>query len=134
MDQISVRNRNILGFIGALLLFSIIAIKLLRIFSGTSTIIGIAPSILGPPGLLFLLISDTGRFSHWSPLKTTLSVAAVAIGLELCQLLPRPGVLARIHYTFDYLDLVASILSLLVAYTLILVIIRRKLGTYRNKP
>jgi hypothetical protein len=92
-------------------------------------IIGIAPSILGPPGLLFLLISDTGRFSHWSPLKTAVVVAAIAIGLELAQLLPRPGFFARIHYTFDFLDLVASILSLFVAYAVIWVIIRRKQST-----
>ena len=117
----SARNRNLLGWAGTLCLLLIIPIKLLRLFAGANMalVIGIAPSILGPPGFLFLLLSSTGRLSRLTLLQTTLIAGAVAVGLELLQLLPRPGILARVRYTFDYLDLAASLLSLVVAYFVI---------------
>jgi hypothetical protein len=61
-DQIRTRRR-LFGWIGAVCLFLIIPIKLLGFSdsAGISLAIGIAPSLLGPPGLLFLLLSSTGR-------------------------------------------------------------------------
>jgi len=118
MDRISATNRNLLGWMGTLCLLLIIPIKLLRLFVGANMtlVIGVAPSILGPPGLLFLLLSSSGRRLHLTPVRATLIAGAVAVGLEFLQLLPRPGILARVPYTFDYVDLAASLLSLLVAY------------------
>jgi uncharacterized membrane protein len=127
MDRISARNRNLFGWTGTLCLLLIIPIKLLRLFTGEemTLVIGFAPSILGPPGLLFLLLSSTGRLSRLTPLRATLIAGAVAVGLELLQLLPRPGILARVRYTFDYLDLAASLLSLVVAHFVIRRILRK---------
>ena len=118
MDCISATNRNLLGWMGTLCLLLIIPIKLLRHFVGANMtlVIGVAPSILGPPGLLFLLLSSSGRRLRLTPVRATLIAGAVAVGLELLQLLPRPGILAGVLYTFDYVDLAASLLSLLVAY------------------
>ena len=128
MDRISARNRNLLGWMGTVCLLLILPIKLLRFFDldNMTLIIGIAPSIVGPPGFLFLLLSSTGRLSRLSPLRVTLIAGVVAVGLELLQLLPRSGILARVRYTFDYLDLIASLLSLLVAHFVIKRIIKEE--------
>ncbi len=84
--------------------------------------IGIAPSLLGPAGLLFLFLSDSGKFSKMTLLQMTLLVTGVALGLEFAQLIPRYGILERIKYTFDWRDIWASLVSMLlgtlVAYTL----------------
>ena len=130
MDRISARNRNLLGWMGTLCLLLIIPIKLRRLFAGANLtlVIGVAPSILGPPGFLFLLLSSTVRRSRLILLRATLIAGAVAVGLELLQLLPRPGILARVRYTFDYLDLAASLMSLLVAYFVIRWITSREPG------
>jgi len=87
--------------------------------------IGVAPSILGPAGLLFLLLSSSGRVSRFSLGQVTLLVAASSLTLELVQLLPRPGLLARAHYTFDYNDLFASAVSVALAYVVATVILRK---------
>jgi hypothetical protein len=110
-----------MGGIGTLLLLSIIAIKLVRYLDVTTlppAVIGVLPSVLGPAGLLFLLRSSTGRLSRLSLFQTASLVGVIAVGLELAQLLPRPGVLARVHYTFDVLDLGASLVSVVVGYFL----------------
>lgn len=110
--------KSIFGVMGAVCLLTIIPIKLLR-FSNLPTIIGaigIAPSILGPAGLLFLLRSGTNKLSRLSLLQTAVLAGAVAIGLELLQLIPRPGILRYVRYQFDYLDLMASVVSTVVAY------------------
>ena len=127
MTPVSAKNKNILGWAGTLCLLLILPIKLLRLYCGESMAlaIGIAPSILGPPGLLFLLLSSTGRLANLTPLRATLGAGAVAVGLEFLQLLPRPGILARVKYTFDYLDLIASLLSLAVAYCFVRWLIQR---------
>jgi hypothetical protein len=112
------RKRRSLGWLGTVCLLLIIPIKLVRL-APTNTLslaIDIAPSILGPPGLLFLLLSSTGKLSRFSLLQTTLLATAIALGLEFAQLLPRPGLLAYVRYTFDPLDLGASLLSIAVAY------------------
>jgi hypothetical protein len=127
MNQISARNKNLLGWIGTICLLLIIPIKLLRLaaWADVSLFVGIAPSILGPSGFLCLLLSSTGRFSRLTPLRATLIAGAVAVGLELLQIPPRPGILARVRYTFDPLDLLASLLSLLLAYFVITRIVRK---------
>ncbi len=77
LRSLSARSRNVYGCVGTLLLFLIIAVKLIRLFPGLNpAIVGIAPSLLGPPGLLFLILSDSGRFSSW-----TLHKAVIAVGV-----------------------------------------------------
>ncbi len=113
------------------LLFAILPIKLLRLapHGESGAVVGVAPSILGPAGLLFLLLSSTGRISRLSLGQVTLLVAATSVMLELVQLLPRPGVLARVHYTFDPVDLVASVISTSTAYVVARLILRKDQGT-----
>ncbi len=115
------------GLTGAVCLFTILAAKLIR-FRGEhpqSLLIDVAPSLLGPAGLLFLLLSSTGRLARLSLVQMTLLVGAISFALEFAQLIPRPGPLARILYTCDPRDLVATVLSLGVAYGVSLLALRR---------
>ena len=124
MDEEIWRKRHLFGWIGAVCLLLIIPIKLLRLSNsaGISLAVGIAPSILGPPGLLFLLLSSTGRLSRLTLTQTTLLAGTIAVGLEFMQLLPRPGILTHVRYTFDRLDLAATLCSLVMAYGIIRVV------------
>ena len=111
-------KRQLTGRIGAVCLLLIIPVKLVRLsnLSVLKIAVDIAPSGLGPIGLLLLLRSRTGRLARLTLFQLTLLVGAISIGLEVTQLLPRPGILARVSYTFDYLDLVATLIGLLMAY------------------
>jgi hypothetical protein len=109
-------RRRILGYIGVVLLLLIIPVKLLRYGSAAGQVfIGVAPSLLGPSGLVFMLPSSRGKLSQLTVPQVGILVGVVSVGLELVQLAPRPGILARVHYTFDVLDLVATIVSVSVA-------------------
>lgn len=114
------RTKRLFGWIGLGCLLLIIPVKAIRWTDPSlvnSTTIGIAPSALGPAGLLFLLLSSSNpRLVHLTILQMTLLVGAIAIGLEFVQLLPRPGVLAKVHYTFDWFDVAATLFSVLVGY------------------
>jgi hypothetical protein len=119
-DRPAGARNQIFGWMAAVLLFGILPIKLLRFeHHGTKAFaVGVAPSLLGPAGFLFLLLASTGRISRFSLLQVTLFVAALSVTLEFMQLLPRPGILAHVHYTFDTYDLAASVLSVVIAYAL----------------
>lgn len=123
-------SERVFGWTGMVLLFAILPVKLLRLADNgvSSPVIGVAPSILGPAGLLFILLSSTGRISRLSLGQVTLLVAATSLTMELVQLLPRPGVLARVHYTFDPVDLLASVISTAMAYIVARLILRRTSG------
>jgi len=120
----SIKNRSVqeirlFGWLGTILLLSIIPIKLFRILEinqATSLLIGIIPSILGTAGFLFLVLSDVNRLSKFSLIQKTFFVGCIALGLEFAQLLPRPGILEHIHYTFDWLDIISSLVSLVIAF------------------
>jgi hypothetical protein len=106
------RRRQALGYVGAVLLLLIVPVKLLRYWSPTAQMmVGVAPSLLGPSGLLFLLLSSRGRLSKLTLVQLAILVGVVSVGLELAQLLPRPGILKKVSYTFDVLDLLATVLS-----------------------
>ncbi len=114
-------KKRLMGWIGTVLLLAIIAVKLIRhlnLLTLHPNVTGVLPSVLGPAGLLFLIRSSGGQLSRHSLLQTALLVGFVAVGLELAQLLPRPGVLAQVHYTFDWLDLGASLISVVGGYFL----------------
>ena len=105
-----------MGLICLLLIIPIKTISWVHLNWATTIIVGIAPSVLGPSGLLFLILSSSGRLSRLSLVQITLFVATIALGLEFAQLIPRPAFLARVHYTFDWLDVIASGLSVCVGY------------------
>jgi hypothetical protein len=106
------RRREVLGYVGAALLLLIIPVKLLRYWPTTGLIlVAVAPSLLGPSGVFFLLFSSPGRLSKLTLVQMAVLIGAISVGLELAQLLPRPGILAMVRYTFDVLDLLATILS-----------------------
>ena len=118
------RERQILGYVGAMLLLLIIPAKLLRYSSAAwSVAVGIAPSLLGPPGLLFLLLSSPGRLSRLTVAQTAVLVGAISVGLELAQLLPRPGILSRVRYTFDVLDLLATLAAVGTSFVIAKVVL-----------
>jgi hypothetical protein len=119
------RRQRILGYVGVVLLLLIIPVKLLRYGSGTGQIlVGVAPSLLGPSGLLFLLLSSPGRLSKLTVAQLGILVGVVSVGLELVQMVPRPGLFGRVRYTFDVFDLVATLVSVSVATVVAGVVLR----------
>ena len=112
--------KRLFGWIGVGCLLLIILAKAVRWTDQTfvnSTIVGISPSALGPVGLLFLVLSSSNRrLARLTLLQTTFLVGAIALGLEFAQLIPRTGILAKVHYTFDWLDSAATLLSVFVGY------------------
>jgi len=115
---LSNRTKRLFGWIGAICLLLIIPIKAIRWVDLSTTaniFIDIAPSILGPAGLLFLVLSGS-RLARLTLLQTTLLTGAIAIGLEFIQLIPRPGIIEKVHYTFDWLDIAATLISVSVGF------------------
>jgi hypothetical protein len=107
------------GWMGTACLLLIIPIKAIRWADGNisaSIFIAIAPSFLGPAGLLFLLLSRSGKLSKLTLIQQSLLVTGVALGLEFAQLIPRPGILEKIKYTFDWLDVCSSLVSVVIGY------------------
>lgn len=105
--------------IGTICLFLIIPIKAFRWVGGPiahTILVGIAPSLLAPAGFMFLILSSSGRISRLTLPQLSLSMLMVSLLTEFVQLLPRPGVLAMVHYTFDWYDVMASFLSVGVGY------------------
>lgn len=124
--RVSARTRRLFGWMGAVCLLAIIPIKLVRVAGAARSLaLGVAPSLLGPAGLLFLLLSVSGRLAKLSLLHQTFLVATLAVILELLQICPRPGLLRYVHYTFDYFDLIASLVSVTAAYLAAVAIIKR---------
>jgi len=122
----SARTRQRFGWMGTVCLLAIIPTKLLRVADTSGSLaIGVAPSLLGPAGLLFLLLSGSGRLSKLNLVQQTFLVGTLALVLELLQLCPRPGFLRYVHYTFDYLDLIASVLSVAAAYAVAVAMSKR---------
>lgn len=113
------RVKRLFGWMGSTCLLLIIPVKAIRFVDETNAsaiVVGIAPSTLGPAGLLFLILSSSGRLSRLTLVQVMLFVATIALGLEFVQLLPPPGILAKAHYTFDWLDVIASGFSVCVGY------------------
>ena len=114
------RTKLLFGWLGTICLLMIIPVKAIRwvdMSSAITMVISIAPSILGPAGLLFLLLSSSSpRLTRLTLLQTTLLVGAIAAGLEFIQLIPRPGILEKVYYTFDWLDIAATFFSVSIGY------------------
>jgi hypothetical protein len=106
----------------------IIPVKAMRFIHGPTAdtlLMGIAPSVLGPAGLFFLIPTSPGRLSHLSLLQVAIVTTTIALGLEFAQLLPRPGILSAVYYTFDWLDILASLLSVCVSYIIAYAVTKR---------
>jgi hypothetical protein len=121
------RFKRLSGWIGAIILLLIIPIKASRSFEigyFSQLIVGSAPSLLGPAGFLFLILSSKSKHLNLSLIQSSILVFLIAIGLEFAQLLPRPGFLKYIHYTFDWLDIVSSLISVIIAYLVAKILIK----------
>ncbi len=121
------RVKILFGWLGTIILLLLILIKVFRFFEIVYTsklIIGIAPSLLGPAGLLFLILSSKSKYLNLSLTRLSIIISIVAIGLEFAQLVPRPGFLKYIHYTFDWLDIISSIISVIIAYLVAKILIK----------
>lgn len=118
VDNIQQGLKQAYARIGAVCLLLIIPVKALRMLSedlAVTVLVGISPSLLGPAGALFFLLASSGSHSRLSLFQTTLLVGLTSIALEFLQLLPRPGFLAAISYTFDPLDVISSFVSVTAA-------------------
>jgi len=121
------RVKILFGWLGTIILLLIIPIKVFRIFEISylsQLIIGIAPSLLGPAGLLFLILSSKSKHLNLSIIQSAILVSLIALGLEFAQLLPRPGILKYIHYTFDWLDIISSLISVIIGYLVAQILIK----------
>jgi hypothetical protein len=119
VNQIQTKNlKRLYGWIGTICLLLIIPVKAMRWvdIGFIKTIVGVAPSFLGPAGLFFLILSSTSKLSRLTLIQTSIITGVIALGLEVAQLLPRPGILARVKYTFDWLDIGTTLISLVIAY------------------
>lgn len=90
------RTRKLFGWLGTIILVLIIPIKIFRLFEIiylSQILIGITPSLLGPAGLLFLIVSSKSKHLNLSLIQSAILVFLIAIDLEFAQLLPRPGIL-----------------------------------------
>jgi len=113
-------NKKLFSLLGSILLLLIIPVKTIRWVDPLSNfqfLIGVAPSFLGTAGLFYLLLSADGKLAQWSPLRIAILTLVISLGLEFLQLLPRPGILSHIHYTFDWWDVGFSIVGILIAYS-----------------
>ena len=118
-SDINGNAKRLFGWIGLICLLLIIPVKAIRLVDESTSntlLVGVAPSLLGPGGLFFLMLSGSGKLSRLPQLQVAILVAVIALGLEFAQLLPRPGILATVHYTFDWHDIFASVLSIYVSY------------------
>ena len=117
------------AWMGSICLLLIIPVKTIRFLDKTTAntfLIEIAPSLLGPIGLLFFILSSSGKLSRLTLMQVTLLVTFIALGLEFVQLIPRPGVLARVHYAFDWFDILASLTGVFIGYLVALFMTKKK--------
>jgi hypothetical protein len=119
------RLKRLYGWIGVICWVLILPAKEARRFDlGVDPlVIGVAPSLLGPAGLLLVILSSERRLARLTITRATLLAGFVALGLEFAQLLP----LARRLYRFDWLD-VAATMSSLCAGALVGAALRRWYG------
>lgn len=127
-DTASLRLKRTYGWIGLVCWILILPAKGARyLHVGLDPmLVGIAPSLLGPAGLLLVILSNEGRFAGLTIRQATLMAGTIAIGLECAQILPW----VRRIYRFDWLDVAATLLSL-VAGALASVSLRHVYGVGR---
>ena len=124
----SQRAKKFFEYIGLTLWLLIIPIKLnryfnLKIFEPLNNNL---PSFLGAAGLFFILISGKGRLSNLRVAQGALIAISVSVLLEVIQLFPRPGILSYINYTFDFVDILFSLIGVGISYLIILIAYSKK--------
>jgi hypothetical protein len=109
-DEASRDLKRMYGWIGIACWLLILPVKVARRFDmGISPeIIGVAPNLLGPAGLMLVILSNERRFARLTTIQAGLMAGIIALGLEFAQILP--GV--RRIYRFDWLDVAATLCSL----------------------
>ena len=125
----SQKAKKVFEYIGLTLWLLIIPIKLNRYFN-----LGILealsnnlPSFLGSAGLLLVLLSSKGRLSKLTVVQSILIAITISVIIEFIQLIPRPEILSYINYTFDYLDILLSLIGVALSYLIILQLHSRKI-------
>jgi hypothetical protein len=130
--KINPGNKPLFAWIGLICLMLIIPVKAMRFIHGPTAdtlFFGIAPSMFGPAGLFFIIVSGSGRLARLTMVQAAIITAAVALGVEFAQLLPRPGLLRYVHYTFDWFDVLTSLLSVVVSYLLAFAVEKRRVSS-----
>ncbi len=104
------RLKRLYGWLGVICWALILPAKVARHFDVgiNPAIIGPAPSLLGPAGLLLVILSSEHRLAHLTLTRATVLAGTIALGFEFVQTLP----LVRRIYRFDWLDVVATLFSL----------------------
>lgn len=120
----SERAKKVFGYTGSALWLLIIPIKLsrlltIKIFEALSNNL---PSFLGAAGLFLILLSTKGKLSKLTVVQSALTAISVSIIVEAIQLIPRPGILAYMHYTFDYIDILFGITGVVISYLIIVLL------------
>lgn len=124
----SQKAKKVFEYIGLTLWLLIIPIKLnryfnLKIFEALNNNL---PSFLGAAGMFFILISGKGRLSNLRVAQSALIAISVSVLLEVIQLFPYPGILSYINYTFDFLDILFSLIGVGISYLIILIAYSKK--------
>lgn len=104
------RLKRLYGWFGVICWVLILPAKVARHFDFgiNPALIGPAPSLLGPAGLLLVILSSEHRLAHLTLTRATVLAGIIALGFEFVQTLP----LVRRMYRFDWLDVVATLFSL----------------------
>ncbi|MCK4359770.1 MAG: hypothetical protein KAW92_13725 [Candidatus Cloacimonetes bacterium] len=118
MNVLSFKFKKYFAIIGLILLIFIIPIKLSRFLNVelNEFIINNSTSLLGPSGLLFIILGSKGRFAKLSLFQATLLTLIIALLLELSQLVFRIKIIRSNLFTFDIVDLLLSIVSIFFSF------------------
>jgi len=124
----SQKAKMVFEYIGLTLWLLIIPVKLnryfnLKIFEALNNNL---PSFLGAAGLFFILISGKRKLSNLRVAQSALISISVSVLLEVIQLFPRPGILSYINYTFDFVDILFSLIGVGISYLIILIAYSKK--------
>jgi len=125
----SKKAKKIFEYIGLILLLLIIPIKLNRYFNLRilEELNNNLPSFLGAAAVFFILLSNKGKLSNLTVVQSAIIAVALSVLIELIQLVPRPGILSYAVYTFDFLDILFSILGVVISYLIIIILFSKKL-------
>ena len=104
------RAKSVCGWIGITCWLLIIPAKTVRHFDLAlhPLVTGLAPSFLGPCGLLLVVLSGERPFAGVTLARGILIAGSLALLLEFVQALP----LVRRFYTFDWLDVAVTLIGL----------------------
>jgi len=113
----SKNQKRFFGWIGSILIFLIIPVKLSRFFdlSILHEITDNSPSFLGSSGLFFLFLSSKYKLLNTKIYQIALLTLIISFSIEFIQLIPRPGILSHVFYIFDKTDLIASLLGIVLS-------------------